>query len=236
MLKKINPFASFLESREQERIRHILAWLDKLPSGCTFLDAGAGNQPFRQHCEKQGLLYTSQDFGKYEGGEKWANINAIEWNGKDCDIICDITAIPVPNSSFDFILCTEVLEHIFKPHSAINELVRVLKPGGEMFVTVPFASIPHQLPYFYNSGLSVEWFNEVAAINNCKIDVRRIGDLGELILTYTIVKAASSRSTFSLIYYFMAGIQLFLLKIYPKLIKDDLAYRTLVVTFQKLLH
>ena len=40
--------------------------------------------------------------------------------------------------AFDFVVCTEVLEHTLQPFDAVRELRRVLRPGGLMFVTVPF--------------------------------------------------------------------------------------------------
>lgn len=39
---------------------------------------------------------------------------------------------------FDFIVCTEVLEHTLKPFAAVDELHRLLLPGGLLFLTVPF--------------------------------------------------------------------------------------------------
>ena len=39
----------------------------------------------------------------------------------------DITDIPVPDNSFDFILCSEVLEHVESPEKAMSELCRVIK-------------------------------------------------------------------------------------------------------------
>lgn len=45
--------------------------------------------------------------------------------------------LPFPDAVFDVVLCTEVLEHLENDHDAIEELVRVLKPGGTMAVSVP---------------------------------------------------------------------------------------------------
>jgi SAM-dependent methyltransferase len=42
------------------------------------------------------------------------------------------------DATFDFIVCTEVLEHTLQPFGAVDELRRILRPGGLMFVTVPF--------------------------------------------------------------------------------------------------
>lgn len=42
------------------------------------------------------------------------------------------------DNTYDFIVCTEVLEHTLQPFDAANEIWRILKPGGRLFVSVPF--------------------------------------------------------------------------------------------------
>ncbi len=49
----------------------------------------------------------------------------------------DITDLPFDDNSFDFLLCSHVLEHIKQDRRAISELFRVLKPGGDGIVQVP---------------------------------------------------------------------------------------------------
>ena len=49
----------------------------------------------------------------------------------------DALALPFPNNTFDCIITSEVLEHVWADTVAITELVRVLRPGGRMAVTVP---------------------------------------------------------------------------------------------------
>ena len=50
----------------------------------------------------------------------------------------DITAIPVEDNYFDNILCYHVLEHIPDDRAAMQELFRVLKPGGKVIIQTPF--------------------------------------------------------------------------------------------------
>jgi SAM-dependent methyltransferase len=50
--------------------------------------------------------------------------------------ICSNTGIPA--DSFDFILCTEVLEHTLLPFHAVAEMHRLLKPSGLLLLSVPF--------------------------------------------------------------------------------------------------
>ncbi|MDN3356968.1 methyltransferase domain-containing protein [Actinomadura sp. DC4] len=49
----------------------------------------------------------------------------------------DALGLPFPDDSFDKIVAAEVLEHIPDDMSAMAELLRVLKPGGRLAVTVP---------------------------------------------------------------------------------------------------
>lgn len=46
----------------------------------------------------------------------------------------DILSIPYDDGSFDFIMAAHVLEHLPEPQRALREMVRVLKPGGMLFV------------------------------------------------------------------------------------------------------
>lgn len=41
-------------------------------------------------------------------------------------------------NKFDYIVCTEVLEHTKQPFDAVNNIYHMLKPGGLVFVTTPF--------------------------------------------------------------------------------------------------
>lgn len=42
-----------------------------------------------------------------------------------------------PEKKFDFIFCTEVLEHILNPHIPLQNLISMLNPGGGLLITVP---------------------------------------------------------------------------------------------------
>lgn len=57
---------------------------------------------------------------------------------RQVDLSCmDITAMPFETSSFDIVICSEVLEHIPDDTQAMTELVRILKPGKTLAVSVP---------------------------------------------------------------------------------------------------
>ena len=56
----------------------------------------------------------------------------------------DATAMPFPDGSFDRVIAAEVLEHIPADQAAMNEIARVLRPGGLAAVTVP-AWLPERI-------------------------------------------------------------------------------------------
>ncbi len=52
-------------------------------------------------------------------------------------VVGDALALPYPDGAFDCVIASEILEHIPDDETAISELVRVLRPGGSLAVTVP---------------------------------------------------------------------------------------------------
>lgn len=127
-----------------------------VPAYSRILDAGAGelrNKPLCVH-----LDYVSQDFCQYEGQGDGKGLQNGIFDTSRVDIVCDITAIPEENASFDAILCSEVLEHIPDPTKALDEFSRLLRPGGRLILTAPFASFVHMAPYHYSSGFSRYWY------------------------------------------------------------------------------
>ena len=65
-----------------------------------------------------------------------------DFNLSDISTFCtfgvgNINDIPLESDSLDAVMCSEVLEHVESPEQSIQELVRVLKPGGVMALSVP---------------------------------------------------------------------------------------------------
>jgi SAM-dependent methyltransferase len=57
--------------------------------------------------------------------------------GFDARVVRDAAELPFADESFDHVVCVEVLEHLFLPHRAIEEIRRVLRPGGRVVVSTP---------------------------------------------------------------------------------------------------
>jgi SAM-dependent methyltransferase len=52
-------------------------------------------------------------------------------------VVGDALALPYPDATFDCVIASEILEHVPADNTAIDELIRVLKVGGTLAVTVP---------------------------------------------------------------------------------------------------
>lgn len=98
--------------------------------GKTLLDAGCGTGWFSQRAVERGARVTSMDLGEKLLGEV----------AKKCAserVVGSILAIPFQDRSFDYVISSEVVEHVPDPFKAIAELHRVLKPGGILVITTP---------------------------------------------------------------------------------------------------
>jgi len=156
--------------------------INRIPKGSRLLDAGAGELRNRQYCDH--LDYVSQDFCQYDGSEKVAEgLHSKGWDTSRIDLVSDITDIPTPDSSFDVVLCSEVLEHVPDPTHALDEFARIVKPGGKLIITAPFSSNVHMAPYHYCTGFSKYWYEHHLAKRGFKIqEITANGDWYSLLL------------------------------------------------------
>lgn len=78
--------------------------------------------------------------------------HAVEYVGVDVvpgpqvDHVGGVEALPVPDASFDVVLCTQVLEHVDDPARAVRELRRVTAPGGRVLASTHGVQVYHPSP------------------------------------------------------------------------------------------
>lgn len=100
------------------------------------LDVGCGTKPYKS-------LFTVKEYiGLDLESERTRQMNVA-------DYFYDGKVFPFDSDSFDSVLCNQVLEHVFNPEEFLGEIVRVLKPGGKLLLTVPFVWDEHEQPYDY---------------------------------------------------------------------------------------
>lgn len=97
------------------------------------LDVGCGRKPYRHLVP----------VGEYVGLE----LDTLELRDLGAaDLYYSGGSFPVPDASFDAVICSQVLEHIFTPMDFLEEIRRVLRPGGSLLLTTPFAWDEHSQP------------------------------------------------------------------------------------------
>lgn len=111
-----------------------------LKSGSRILDAGCGSG--RHICEafrSQGVDVVGIDLNWNDilATRNFLSLMADEFSGISMVAVATITRLPFPEGIFDAVICSEVLEHIDNHKGAVAELLRVLKPGGTLAVSVP---------------------------------------------------------------------------------------------------
>lgn len=95
-----------------------------MPRQCVCLDIGAGVAPYRSAVEKAfGTgLYVSLDFAASD----------------QTTVIGDAMRLPIRDERVGIVLCLEVLQHISNTRQVLQEIRRVLAPGGLLIISFPF--------------------------------------------------------------------------------------------------
>jgi ubiquinone/menaquinone biosynthesis C-methylase UbiE len=112
----------------------------QMKPGFRVLDAGCGTgRHIREVFQSPGVDVVGID-------RKWGDLCEVrnslysmtnDESGSCIAAKADVTNLPFKDSAFDIVICSEVLEHIPENEAAVRELVRVLKPGKDMVISVP---------------------------------------------------------------------------------------------------
>lgn len=107
----------------------VMKFLDTLKSESNVLDAGCGNG--KNMLYRKDLQFIGCDISK--------TLLDICKSKKLDVIMSNIINLPFKNDTFDAIICVAVLHHLSsyeRRRQAVNEMLRVLKPGGQLFIEV----------------------------------------------------------------------------------------------------
>jgi len=98
------------------------------------LDAGAGRQAYRSLLEARAASYESLDLDPMAGITHHVG---------------DLQAMPLPDASYDTVVCTQTLHHVPDAGAALAEMARVLRPGGRLILSAPHLAWLHNEPHDY---------------------------------------------------------------------------------------
>jgi SAM-dependent methyltransferase len=110
------------------------------PNG-RLLDVGCGVGRHVLELSRLFPLSVGVDWARYDllKGAYWFHLMQLEGGANGCVNFMqgDGSRLPFADSSFDRVVCTEVFEHVSHDRDVMAELVRVLRPGGVIAVSVP---------------------------------------------------------------------------------------------------
>lgn len=130
------------------------------------VDFGCGSQPYRRY-------FTATD--NYIGMD-------IEVSGHDHDKLNSLIDVyydgqnwPFEAGSIDNIFSSETFEHVFNLDENLAEMHRVLKPGGLLLATIPFAFPEHEKPYDFARYTEFGMRHLLEKAGFTDIDIRKSG-------------------------------------------------------------
>lgn len=101
------------------------------------LDVGCGDKPYRALLPASVTAYVGVDRQRGHGAPAGP------------DVLADAHALPFADGAFDAVVSFQVFEHLADPARALAECTRVLRPGGDLVLTVPGVWPAHELPHDY---------------------------------------------------------------------------------------
>ena len=82
--------------------------------------------------------------------------------------------LPLISDNYDMIISFNTLEHIYDDKETLSEMIRVLKPGGQILLTVPFLYRVHGSPEDYNRHTMIWWAKTLSRFDIENIQIRPI--------------------------------------------------------------
>jgi SAM-dependent methyltransferase len=98
------------------------------------LDVGCGTKPYEPYLTVTEYIGVEIDTERSRTTSK-------------ADVFYDGSRLPFGDREFDSVLANEVFEHVFNPSEFLTEINRVMKPGGNFLLTVPFVWDEHEQPH-----------------------------------------------------------------------------------------
>jgi len=102
----------------------------------TIVDIGCSDMKVKKYLDQRRISYIGID---YPG-------TATNWYGTSPDIFADGHRLPLPDAQINGAICLQVLEHVTRPDIFLSEIYRVLRPGKNLILAVPFMYPIHDSP------------------------------------------------------------------------------------------
>ncbi|MBQ4417199.1 MAG: class I SAM-dependent methyltransferase [Butyrivibrio sp.] len=108
-------------------------------------------------CDKKGFrvlevgsrIITGANFREFFRHAEYTGFDL--YAGENVDVVGDAHRLSsyFPSASFDLVFCSSVFEHLAMPWVAANEMIKLVKPGGYVFVETHYCYGAHELPWHF---------------------------------------------------------------------------------------
>lgn len=105
----------------------------QVPQGARVLDYGCGLAGYLGDFHQRGIAISGAEIAGFV-------VDACRRNGFDVHKVDDFSHIPFADEEFDVVYLMQVFEHLRDPHAFMQELARILKSGGTLYLAVPNAA------------------------------------------------------------------------------------------------
>jgi SAM-dependent methyltransferase len=127
----------------------------------------------------------SQFIPPFDRVKSWTSVNIDAETG--ADIIAPADRIPLNKECADWVIMTELLEHVSNPAEVLSEAERLLKGGGKILITMPFLYQVHGDPHDYARWTADMMRRNVSAAG---LEVKSLEPMGGLFcVIYDLVRA-----------------------------------------------
>jgi SAM-dependent methyltransferase len=113
----------------------------------SLLDVGCGTASLVAQAAAQGAFAVGMDYSR-------ALIDHHRKSTRLPIVMADVQCLPVREASFDLVVCHGLLEHLPDPGAGARELLRAVRPGGRLLVSVParWGLFPCLVPIWFFTG------------------------------------------------------------------------------------
>jgi SAM-dependent methyltransferase len=123
--------------------RGLLRWLGRDLRGLRVLDVAGGDGYWAARCRRRGAWAVALDLdaGKLRRGRALSTAPGL--------VRGDALTLPFPDGSFDRVLSICAIEHFDDGPRALDEMARVLRPGGELVMSADALTLAKRWPQLY---------------------------------------------------------------------------------------
>jgi 2-polyprenyl-3-methyl-5-hydroxy-6-metoxy-1,4-benzoquinol methylase len=98
------------------------------------LDVGCGSAWFAKHFVPKGKKVVSLDVSFVNVSKAMSSVPS----SNHAAVVADVFQLPFAENTFDCIVASEIIEHLYAPGLFVEKMVYVLKPGGKLIITTPY--------------------------------------------------------------------------------------------------